>query len=135
MGCSVTAMRVWPRHGRLPNRSVGLILASVTSVLAAVALLLATLVVLAGTGGLSIRRYSRSHVVAQLAIAGRGIYFSHTPDGAWWRLRLRPCRRVCEDRSGWGEPPAAGGVREPRRPLGPGPIAGAVELDPSNAAQ
>jgi len=104
-------------------------------VLVAVALVLATLVVLAGTGGLSVRRHSRSHVVAQFAIAGRGIYFSRTADGTWWRLRMRPCRRVCEDRSGWDEPPAAGGVREPRRPPGPGPIVGASELDPPSDAR
>ena len=98
-------------------------------VLLAVALLLGLLAVLATTGGLSVRRYSATHVAAQLAIAGRGLYFSRTPDGAWWRLRLHPCRRTCEDRSGWGEPPPRSGVREPRRPLGPGPIAGAVELE------
>jgi hypothetical protein len=102
----------------------------VTVLLMALAVLLAALVVLATTGGLSVRCYSGTHVVAQLAIAGRGLYFSRTPDGAWWRLRLRPCRRVCEDRGGWSEPPPDSGVREPRRPLGPGPIAGAVEVDP-----
>ena len=97
--------------------------------LLALALLLAALAVLATTGGLSVHRHSATHVVAQLAIAGRGLYFSRTPDGAWWRLRLRPCGRSCEDRSGWGEPPRRSGVRELRRPLGPGPIAGAVALD------
>ena len=99
-------------------------------------LLLALLIVFAvliATGGLRVRRYSGSHVVAQLAVGGRGLYFSRTPDGVWWRLRLRPCRRVCEDRGGWGEPPLDGGVREPRRPLGPGPHAGLVELDPPRA--
>ena len=100
-----------------------------TLVFVAVALVLTALVVLAGTGGLSIRRYSATHVAAQLGIASRGLYFSRTADGAWWRLRLRPCRRVREDRSEWGEPPPRSGVREPRRPLGPGPIAGAVELE------
>jgi hypothetical protein len=101
----------------------------VTFVLLTVALLVTALVVLAATGGLSVRRYSATHVAAQLAISGRGLYFSRTPDGAGWRLRLRPCRRTCEDRSGWGQPPPRSGVREPRRPLGPGPIAGAVELE------
>ena len=91
---------------------------------------LLSLVFLTATGGLSVRRYSGSHVVAQLAVGGRGLYFSRTPDGVWWRLRLRPCRRVCEDRGGWGEPPPDSGVREPRRPPGPGPLAGLVELDP-----
>jgi hypothetical protein len=89
--------------------------------------------VLTVSGGLSVRRYPSSHVVAQLAVAGRGLYFSRTADGAWWRLRLRPCRRVCEDRGGWGEPPPDAGVREPRRPEGPGPLAGWVELDPPRA--
>ena len=90
-------------------------------------------VVLTATGGLSVRRYSGRHVVAQLAVGGRGLYFSRTPDGVWWRLRLRPCRRVCEDRGGWGEPPLDGGVREPRRPPGPGPLASCIELDPPRA--
>ena len=102
-----------------------------TLVLLAVALVLALLAVLATSGGLSVRRYSATHAAAQLAIAGRGLYFSRTPDGTWWRLRLRPCRRVYEDRSGWGEPPPDAGVREPRRPLGPGPVAGTVELERS----
>ena len=94
------------------------------------ALVLGSVIALGASGGLTVRRYSASHVVAQLAIAGRGLYFSRTPDGTWWRLRLRPCRRVYEDRSGWGEPPAVCGVREPRRPLAPGPNAAAIELDP-----
>jgi hypothetical protein len=85
--------------------------------------------VLAATGGLSVRRYSGTHVVARLAIAGHGLYFSRTPDGIWWRLRLRPCRRRCEDRSSWGDPPPDVAVREPRRPLGPGPLAGGVEVE------
>jgi hypothetical protein len=85
--------------------------------------------VLSATGGLSVRRYSGAHVVAHLAVTGRGLYFSRTPDGVWWRLRLRPCRRRCEDRSDWAEPPLDVGVREPRRPLGSGPFAGAVEVE------
>ena len=89
---------------------------------------LAALVALAATGALRVRRYSHSHVDAQLAIAGRGLHFTRTPDGVWWRLRLRPCRRVYEDRSGWGEPPPDS-VREPRRPLGPNPLTAAAELD------
>jgi hypothetical protein len=96
-------------------------------------LLLASLlavVVLTVTGGLSVRRYSGRHVVAQLAVRSRGLYFSRTPDGVWWRLRLRRCRRVCENRGAWGEPPPDSGVREPRRPQGRGPYAGCVELDP-----
>ena len=94
---------------------------------------LLSFVILTATGGLSVRRYSGSHVVAELAVGGRGLFFSRTPDGVWWRLRPRPCRRVCEDRGGWGEPPPDSGVREPRRPPGPGPLAGLVELDPPRA--
>jgi hypothetical protein len=93
------------------------------------ATLLAFAVLTAATGGLSVRRYSSSHVVVRFTVRGRGLYYSRTADGAWWRLRLRPCRQVCEDRGGWGEPPDVG-VREPRRPQGPGPRAGRVELDP-----
>ncbi|HET9739084.1 MAG TPA: hypothetical protein VFP78_13285, partial [Solirubrobacteraceae bacterium] len=75
--------------------------------------------VLAATGGLSVRRYSGAHVVAHLAVAGRGLYFSRTPDGIWWRLRLRPCRRQTDDRFSCDDPPPDVAVREPRRPLGP----------------
>jgi hypothetical protein len=32
---------------------------------------------------LRIRRFSRSHIVAQLTVGGRGVYFSHTADGSW----------------------------------------------------
>jgi len=102
----------------------------VTYVLVAAALVLGAVIALAASGALMVRRYSASHVVAQFAIAGRGLYFSRTPDGTWWRLRLRTCRRVYEDRSGWGEPPRASGVREPRRPLAPGPSAASIELHP-----
>jgi len=84
----------------------------------------------AATGVLSVRRYSHRHITAQLAVGGRGVFFSRTPDGVWWRLRLRPCRRRYEDRSGWPDPPPSGGVREPRRPRDPGPLAAAVGLDP-----
>jgi hypothetical protein len=90
----------------------------------------AAILVLAATGGLSVRRYSAHHVAGHVSVRGRGLYFSRTPDGAWWRLRLRPCRRRCEDRGSGGEPPPDGGVREPRRP-GPAPVAGAAELDHS----
>jgi len=69
----------------------------------------------------------------QLAIRGRGLFFSRTPDGTWWRLRLRPrpCRDACEDRAGWDDAPPDGAVREPCRPLGPGPRAGMVAIAPS----
>ena len=89
----------------------------------------AVVVVLVATGGLAVRRRSASHVVAHLAVSGRGLYFRWTPDGACWQLRLRRCERVCEGRGG-PEPPPDSGVREPRPPLGPGPLAGVVELHP-----
>ena len=88
-------------------------------------------VVLTASGGLAVKRYSGTHVVAHLAFRGRGLYVSRTPDGMWWRLRLRPCRRVCEDRRAWGEPPPDSDVREPRRPLGPGPVTSSYELEAS----
>lgn len=95
---------------------------------------LAAAVVLASArlvAGLRVHRYSRRHVVAQLTIAGRGIYFSRTPDGDWWALRLRRPRAApaCSWPASGGEPPDIG-VREPRRPSGPGPRAAAacVEL-------
>ena len=81
-------------------------------------------------GCLNVRRYSSRHLTAQLAIAGRGVFFSRTPDGVWWRLRLRPCTHRYEDRSGWSDPPPEGGVREPLRPRGPSPLGAAVTLDP-----
>ena len=90
---------------------------------------LAAIAVLAGSGALRVRRYSAAHVDGRLAVAGRGLFFSRTPDGVWWRVRLRPCRRVPDDRDGWGDPPPGVGVREPRRPLGPPPSAGQVGLD------
>jgi hypothetical protein len=89
----------------------------------------ASFTLLACSGALQLRRYSRGHVTAQLAIRGRGVYLSRTPDGNWWKVRLRP--RVCAWPSEMGEPPPDSAVREPRRPLGPGPAAGAVEFDPS----
>src|ERR1700722_6256531 len=69
--------------------------------------------------GLRVRRYSPSHVVAQLTVAGRGLYLSRTSDGTWWRLQLR---RGCPARQ-WPEPedPPDIGTREPRRPRGPQP--------------
>ena len=82
------------------------------------------------TRTLEVRRYSRGHVSAQLAIAGRGLYVSRTPDGTWWKVRLRRCAPACPPAEDRGEPPPDAGVREPRRPFGQGPIAGAVELDP-----
>jgi hypothetical protein len=91
---------------------------------------LVAVVALLATGALSIHRYSRGHIVGQLAIAGRGLFVSHTPDGSWWRLRLRS--RRCGFFALPGDPgdePPATGVREPRRPLPPGPRASSIELD------
>jgi len=84
---------------------------------------------LVGSGVLRVRRYSSAHVDGRLAVAGLGLCFSRTPDGVWWRLRLRPCGRALGDRDGWGEPPPEGGVREPRRPLGSPPRADQIALD------
>src|SRR4051794_16242886 len=88
----------------------------------------AAMAVLVASGVLRVRRYSRHHVTAQLAVARRGLFFCRTPDGVWWRLRLRPCGRRYEDRPTWPEPPPDTTVCEPRRPLGPAPSAGAVRL-------
>jgi hypothetical protein len=90
---------------------------------------LAAVAALALSGVLRIHRYSPVHVDGRLAVAGRGLLFSRTPDGVWWRLRLHPCRRVLEDRDGWGEAPPEGGVREPRQPLGPPPRTDQIALD------
>jgi hypothetical protein len=92
--------------------------------------LAATAALAATTGGIRFRRYSAAHVDAKVTLGGRGLYFSRTPDGTWWRLRLRSRRCAFEDRSGWGDPPPDIGVREPRRPRGPHPLKAAVELDP-----
>jgi hypothetical protein len=40
----------------------------------------------------TVRRYSPKHVVGEVSPAGRGVYFSRTPDGIWWRVRLRERR-------------------------------------------
>jgi hypothetical protein len=89
-------------------------------VLAGLVILLAGLVILLAVG-LRVRRYSPTHIVAQLTVRGRGLYFSRTPDGTWWRLRLRArCAPTCSG-SGFDDPPAAG-TPEPRRPPGPRPL-------------
>src|SRR4051812_3368760 len=83
----------------------------------------------ANTEAMRIRRFSKSHLVVELTLAGRGLYFSRTPDGAWWKLRLR--RRSCPPPLAW-EPPEAppdSWIREPRRPYGPGPLDAAGELE------
>ncbi len=78
----------------------------------------------------SVRRYSRRHLVGEFALGSRGLFFSRTPDGLWWSVRLR--RRRCDTTlpADWGDAPPDGGVREPRRPPGPGPRGSAVTLQP-----
>lgn len=81
------------------------------------------------TGALRVQHRSHGHVVAHLAVRGRGLYFSRTPDGNWWKLRLR--RRPCGQGDSWaiGDDDAPdSGVREPRNPSGPGP-ASTVRLE------
>ena len=97
---------------------------------AGVAVAVAMGAVLVASGTLAVRRYSGRHLVAHLAFTGRGMYLSWGPEGMLWRLRSRPWRRGCEPLGSWGEPPPDSGVREPRRPLGPGPLADGIELDP-----
>jgi hypothetical protein len=78
-----------------------------------------------------IHRYSRGHLTMQATLRGRGLYVSRAPDGAWWAVRLR--RRRCAPLSWWpdeGGGSEGSGVREPRRPLGPGPLAAADAIDP-----
>jgi hypothetical protein len=80
-------------------------------------------------GGLRVRRFSPGHITARLTVAGRGLYFSRTPDGDWWALRLRRRCRAASPPPGPADAPPDIGVREPRRPPGPGPVAGAARLD------
>ena len=79
---------------------------------------------------LRVHRYSRGHLTVQATLAGRGLYITKTPNGAWWAIRLR--RRRCEPAGSWPDErgPEAGGVREPRRPMGPGPLAATDAIDP-----
>jgi len=78
----------------------------------------------------SVRRYSPCHVVGEVAVRGRGLFFGWTPDGTWWLVRLRSRRCTTTYPADWGDAPANAGVREPRRPLGPGPLNAAVTLEP-----
>jgi hypothetical protein len=80
-------------------------------------------------GGLRVRRFSPGHVTGRLTVAGRGIYFSRTPDGDWWALRLRRRCRATSPASGPTDEPPDIGVREPRRPPGAGPAAAAARLE------
>jgi hypothetical protein len=79
--------------------------------------------------GLRVRRRGPGHVVAQLTLAGRGLYFSRTPDGDWWKLRLR---RRCPATPAWSGPedPHGAGVRETRRPPGPQPLSSGARAEP-----
>src|SRR3954470_22816620 len=36
----------------------------------------------------SVRRFSRRHIAGEVALRGRGLFFSRTPDGTWWSVRL-----------------------------------------------
>ena len=90
----------------------------------------AFLVGVAAANAVTVRRYSPKHVVGEVALRGRGLFFSHTPDGMWWRLRLRARRCSAPDPADWNDAPPDAGVREPRRPLGPGPKAGLIALEP-----
>jgi hypothetical protein len=78
---------------------------------------------------LRVHRHSRGHVTVRATLAGRGFYLSRTPDGVWWAIRVR--RRRCAPECWWPDDPGAeGGVREPRRPLGPGPRAAGDSIAP-----
>jgi hypothetical protein len=76
----------------------------------------------------TVHRYSRSHVVGEVAVRGRGLFFSRTPDGTWWKLRLRARRCNTSGPADWGDAPPDGSVREPRRPPGLGPLAASAQL-------
>jgi hypothetical protein len=77
----------------------------------------------------SVHRYSPGHVVGEVAVRGRGLFFSRTPDGSWWRVRLRARRCTTTYPADWGDPPPDAGVREPRRPPGSGPLSATVKLE------
>jgi hypothetical protein len=71
-----------------------------------------------------VRRFSPVHLEARVTPRGRGLFFSRTPDGSWWALRLR--RRRCDGPQWFGDPPPDAGVRELVLPLGPRPGRGAA---------
>jgi hypothetical protein len=77
----------------------------------------------------TVRRYSSAHTALQVTVRGRGLYYSRTPDGTWWRLRLRKHIPNCPPPVDPGDSGPDIGVREPRRPLGPGPLTGASTAD------
>jgi hypothetical protein len=76
------------------------------------------------------RRYSPSHFVAELSLAGRGVFFSRTPDGVWWRVRFGGRRCTTTFPADWGDAPPDAGVREQRRPPGRGPLNAAAASQP-----
>jgi hypothetical protein len=78
----------------------------------------------------TVRRYFSSHVVGEVSVAGRGLFFSRTPDGIWWRVRLHARRCTTTYPAEWGDAPPDAGVREPRRPPGRGPLSAAAALEP-----
>jgi hypothetical protein len=76
-----------------------------------------------------VHRYSPRHVVGEISVAGRGLILSRTPDGIWWRVRLRGGRCTTTYPADWGDAPPDAGVREPRRPPGRGPLKAASALE------
>jgi hypothetical protein len=85
-------------------------------------------VVVLAAHAVTVRRFSHSHVVGELTVAGRGLFFSRTPDGLWWRLRLGGRRCTTTYPADWGDAPPDAGVREPRRPPGRGPLNAAAAV-------
>jgi hypothetical protein len=77
----------------------------------------------------TVRRYSPGHVVGEVSLAGRGLFFSRTPDGMWWRVRLRGRRCTTTYPADWGDASPDAGVREPRRPPGRGPLNAVASLE------
>jgi len=60
----------------------------------------------------TVRRYSPSHVVGEASLAGRGLFFSRTPDGIWWRVRLSGRRCTTTYPADWATrrpPPGSAG--------------------------
>lgn len=90
----------------------------------------AFLVGVGAANAVTVRRYSPSHVVGEVALRGRGLFFSRTADGTWWKLRLRARRCTTSYPADWGDAPPGAGVREPRRPPGRGPLNAAAASEP-----
>jgi hypothetical protein len=81
----------------------------------------------------TVRRYSPSHVVGEVSLAGRGLSVSRTPDGIWWRVRLGGRRCTTTYPADWGDAPPDAGVREPCDPPGRGPLNAAAALEPPDS--